>query len=104
MIKIFFRRGWEPKYKQNASVRAILAQRLLRKVCPDCSVVRPIADKEAKALKLKAGTPLRYASKLTISEKESRKRERTLCLRCNGTGYNGRIGTYELLVLKRNIF
>ena len=92
-----------PKYKLNASVRAILAQRLLRKVCPDCSVVRPISDKEAKALKLKAGTPLRYASNLSISEKESRRRERTLCLRCNGTGYNGRIGTYELLVLKRNI-
>ena len=40
---------------------------------------------------------------MTIAEKESRKREKTLCLRCNGTGYNGRVGTYELLILKRNI-
>ena len=39
---------------------------------------------------------------LILGGKQSKK-ERTLCLRCNGTGYNGRIGTYELLILKRNI-
>ena len=92
-----------PKYKLNASVRAILAQRLLRKVCPDCSTLRPITENEANALNIKSGTAIRYASNLTIAEKESRKREKTLCLRCNGTGYNGRVGTYELLILKRNI-
>ncbi len=92
-----------PKYKLNASVRAILAQRLLRKVCPDCSTVRPISEQEAKKLKIRLGTPIRCATNLSSSEKEIRKKERTLCLRCNGTGYNGRIGTYELLILKRNI-
>ena len=92
-----------PKYKLNASVRAILAQRLLRKVCPDCSTVRPLSEKEAKKLKIRAGTAARYATNLSSSEKEIRKREKTLCLRCNGTGYNGRVGTYELLILKRNI-
>ena len=92
-----------PKYKLNASVRAILAQRLLRKVCPDCSTLRPVTENESRVLKVKSGTAIRCASNLTIAEKESRKREKTLCLRCNGTGYNGRIGTYELLILKRNI-
>ncbi len=92
-----------PKYKLNASVRAILAQRLLRKVCPDCSTLRPVTENESRVLKMKSGTAIRCASNLTIAEKESRKREKTLCLRCNGTGYNGRIGTYELLILKRNI-
>tara|TARA_Y200000002_G_scaffold339705_1_gene309837 strand:- start:9260 stop:10915 length:1656 start_codon:yes stop_codon:yes gene_type:complete len=92
-----------PKYKLNASVRAILAQRLLRKVCPDCSTVRPISEKEANKLKIRVGTPARYANSLTSSEKEIRRKEKSLCLRCNGTGYNGRVGTYELLILKRNI-
>ena len=92
-----------PKYKLNASVRAILAQRLLRKVCPDCSTTRPISEQEAKKLKIRLGTPIRCATNLTSSEKEIRKKEKTLCLRCNGTGYNGRVGTYELLILKRNI-
>ena len=92
-----------PKYKLNASVRAILAQRLLRKVCPDCSTVRPISEQEAKKLNIRFGTPIRCATNLSSSEKEIRKKEKTLCLRCNGTGYNGRIGTYELLILKRNI-
>ena len=36
-----------PSYKLNASLRGVLAQRLLRKVCPECSVQRPI--NEAKA-------------------------------------------------------
>ena len=76
---------------------------MLRKVCPDCSTVRPISEQEAKKLKIRLGTPIRCATNLSSSEKEIRKKERTLCLRCNGTGYNGRIGTYELLILKRNI-
>ena len=36
-----------PKYKLNASVRGVLAQRLLRKVCTGCGIKRPISDKEA---------------------------------------------------------
>ena len=31
-----------PSYKLNASLRGVLAQRLLRRVCPECSVLRPI--------------------------------------------------------------
>ena len=60
-------------------------------------------EHEAKKLKIRVGTPLRYATNLSSSEKKIRKKEKTLCLRCNGTGYNGRVGTYELLILKRNI-
>ena len=36
-----------PKYKLNASVRGVLAQRLLRKVCTGCAVKRPISESEA---------------------------------------------------------
>ena len=44
-----------------------------------------------------------YANKLTSEEKLIRKKEGTLCAKCNGTGYKGRIGTYELLILDRKI-
>ncbi len=92
-----------PDYKINSSIRAILAQRLLRKVCPHCSVSRPISMEDSEALKIKVNSPIRYATVLNAQEKEKRGKEGTLCIRCNGTGYNGRIGTYEYLPITREI-
>ena len=37
-----------PSYKLNSSLRGVLAQRLLRKVCPECSAERPINEEEAR--------------------------------------------------------
>ena len=33
----------------------------------------------------------------------NRKRENTLCQKCQGSGYKGRVGAYELLLLDRKI-
>ena len=44
-----------------------------------------------------------YANKLTSEEKAIRKKEGSLCAKCNGSGYKGRIGIFELLVLNRKI-
>ena len=44
-----------------------------------------------------------YANKLTSEEKTTRKKEGSLCMKCNGSGYKGRIGVYELLILNRKI-
>jgi len=92
-----------PTYKLTASLRGVLAQRLLRKVCPECSVVRPITESEAHFAGLNQGTDVRVATCLSAEEKEQRKREETLCKRCSGSGYQGRIGIYELLLITRNI-
>ena len=92
-----------PSYKLNASVRGVLAQRLLRKVCPECSAERPIDEAGAHFTGLPVGTGVRVASSLTAEEKQQRKQEGTLCTRCNGTGYQGRIGTYELMRMNKDI-
>ncbi len=92
-----------PSYKLTTSLRGILAQRLMRKVCPGCSVVRPLTNEEAELTNLNRGTPIRHASVLTADEKKSRKIEGTLCKRCNGIGYKGRVGTYELLIINGKI-
>ncbi len=92
-----------PSYKLNTSLRGVLAQRLLRKVCPECSVQRPISESESRFTGLKAGTSVRYASALTADDKKIRKEEGTLCTRCGGTGYQGRIGTYELMKINQAI-
>ena len=44
-----------------------------------------------------------YANALSPEEKATRKRENTLCQQCQGSGYKGRIGAYELLLLDRKI-
>lgn len=92
-----------PTYKLTASLRGILAQRLLRKVCPECSTERPLSDAEARFTGLRQGTAVKVATALSAEEKERRKKEGTICTRCSGTGYQGRIGTYELLRMTRNI-
>ena len=92
-----------PKYKLNASVRGVLAQRLLRKVCTGCAIKRPITEKEANEFQIKKNTPIMYANSLSSEEKVKRKKENTLCPQCMGAGFKGRIGTYELLLLDRKI-
>ena len=92
-----------PSYKLNASLRGVLAQRLLRKVCPECSVQRPINEEESRFTGLPVGSSVRFASALTAEEKQKRKDEGTLCTRCSGTGYQGRVGTYELMKVNRSI-
>ena len=92
-----------PIYKLTASLRGVLAQRLLRKVCPECSVERPITEPEARFTGLRQNTSVRVATNLSAEVKEQRKKEGTLCTRCSGSGYNGRIGSYELLRITRNI-
>ena len=92
-----------PPYKLTTTLRGILAQRLLRKVCQSCSNEIPLSDAEAEFTGLRTGTPVRVATCLTADEKRQRRKEGILCNRCNGTGYKGRIGVYELLKVTRPI-
>ena len=92
-----------PGYKLDSSLRGVLAQRLLRKVCPECSVQRPINETESKFTTLPVGTSVRFASALSADEKQKRKEEGSLCARCGGTGYKGRVGTYELMKINQSI-
>ena len=92
-----------PKYKLNASVRGVLAQRLLRKVCIGCAKKRPVSEVESIRFGLEEGTNIMHANSLSAEEKAKRKRENTLCPKCLGIGYKGRIGVYELLEVNRNI-
>ena len=92
-----------PSYKLNASLRGVLAQRLLRRVCPECSVQRPVNDAESYFTGLQPGTPVRFATSLSAEEKQQRKHEGTICAKCGGSGYKGRVGTYELMTINSNI-
>lgn len=90
-----------PGYKLDSALRGVLAQRLLRKVCPECCTQRPINEAESKFTTIPVGTSVCFASALTAEEKQKCKEEGTLCTHCGGTGYKGRVGTYELLKLNK---
>ena len=92
-----------PKYKLNSSVRGVLAQRLLRKVCTGCGIKRLVSESESIRFGIEEGTHVMCSNSLSSEEKFKRQKENTLCQKCLGTGYKGRIGVYELLEVKRNI-
>ncbi len=75
-----------------SSVRAVLAQRLVRKICKDCKE----PHRPPKELLKKLGLdPERMASATMVAGKG--------CIACNQTGYRGRIGIFELLLVDEEI-
>ncbi|CAK0768555.1 MSHA biogenesis protein MshE [Gammaproteobacteria bacterium] len=70
-----------------SSLRAVLAQRLVRIICENCAVPYMLKPYEEEWLR----------QCLDISTREPRYLQGQGCASCNGTGYQGRIGVYELL-------
>ncbi|HKA21034.1 MAG TPA: ATPase, T2SS/T4P/T4SS family [Blastocatellia bacterium] len=70
-----------------STIGAVLAQRLVRKVCPSCRVNYSPEDRVLRRFSLKR-TDL---TNFTLWRGKG-------CSSCNFTGYRGRIGLYELLV------
>ncbi len=76
-----------PGYLINASVLGVMAQRLVRKLCPHCKQVKPM-DPEV----WKNATAGWKMNPTNASEAEG-------CLECRHTGYQGRVGLYEMMEL-----
>ena len=69
-----------------SAVTAVLAQRLVRTLCPDCRVAYEPAPEELRRYGLPVGkVPRLYRSKG--------------CPACGQTGYRGRTGIYELMLV-----
>ncbi|MDP3980673.1 MAG: GspE/PulE family protein [Chlamydiota bacterium] len=79
-------------YLVASSVQGILAQRLIRVICKECKDEIKIQESELRSLHL----PL----DMIHNTKAYRGRG---CDKCNGTGYHGRLGIMELLVLDDEI-
>jgi type IV pilus assembly protein PilB len=73
-------------------VNLIQAQRLVRKICRDCKTE---VQTPAEAL-IDVGFP---ASEVT----EVRTFKGTGCGTCNGTGYKGRVGLYEVMEITEEL-
>ncbi|MFG0273511.1 MAG: GspE/PulE family protein [Phycisphaerales bacterium] len=76
-----------------SSIQAILAQRLIRVLCPNCKQPDPEPDK--KYLRLCSITKEDLANNTVYKA--------VGCDTCNGAGYKGRRGIYELMVMTSQI-
>jgi len=87
--------GVEP-FLVASSLTALLAQRLVRRVCPDCKEEYEPTDEELRELAL---------SKQELKERfqVTRLYRAVGCAACNKNGYRGRTGIYELLVVDDDV-
>ena len=68
-----------------SAVRAILAQRLVRKLCSECKEPGELSERQIKALNLDAA---QLADSTIMMPKG--------CVKCRGTGHKGRAGIFEI--------
>ena len=81
-----------PGYLVASAVRAVVAQRLVRKVCTDCIVEDELDEPRKQWLSV------RFPNQVGMPFVKGRG-----CQNCNLTGYRGRIGVFEMLELEQNM-
>ncbi|ERK32277.1 GspE/PulE family protein [Clostridium intestinale] len=79
--------GVEP-YLVSTSLAGVIAQRLVKKICPHCKESYEASDYEKSILGIHENAPL------TLHKGEG-------CGFCNNTGYSGRVGIYEIMEITR---
>jgi len=83
--------GIEP-FLLTATIEGIISQRLVRKICENCKT--PFEPNEAQLMELQL-TPDDIKGKKFYYGRG--------CSKCNGTGYRGRIGLFEIMVFNDEI-
>jgi MSHA biogenesis protein MshE len=82
-----------PRYMVGSSLRAVLAQRLVRVICESCSEPRAPTPSEQAWLRVESGEQ--------GEQGEPTRRQQYFhgkgCSHCNGLGFRGRTGVFELL-------
>lgn len=76
-------------------VKAVMAQRLVRKICPCCS--------EPMAVMADMVNEVRSFMPAAMTGQEANWRKAVGCKECQGTGYKGRLGIYELVKVSAEI-
>ncbi|HKB60257.1 MAG TPA: GspE/PulE family protein [Gallionellaceae bacterium] len=80
-----------PPYLIGATVLGVMAQRLVRTLCPKCKQAYPVREEEGSQWDM------------LVSPRKIARPEQTYhavgCLECRMTGYQGRIGIYEILLM-----
>jgi type IV pilus assembly protein PilB len=85
--------GVEP-FVVSASLLGIVSQRLVRRVCPDCRLLYKPTHEELGRFGLLSS----HETNVTFFRANTQhNNQEGCCATCNGSGYKGRVGVYEVL-------
>jgi general secretion pathway protein E len=85
-----------PAYLLNTTILGVMAQRLVRTLCPHCKQKMPFQRDEDHRLWSSLCAPFKAAPPETIWRPVG-------CLECRNTGYMGRVGLYEIMQMTREV-
>ena len=95
--------GVEP-FMVSGALLGVLAQRLMRRVCPDCRIPYTPSPEELARFGLTAsGDVDMLIYKANTIPPAERANDKNLCKTCKGGGYKGRVGVYEVLKVTENL-
>lgn len=72
----------------SSAIRAVMAQRLVRKLCPDCKQPTSLTEYESASLHLDSSQLARATPMRPVG-----------CEKCRGKGFRGRMGIFEIFVV-----
>jgi MSHA biogenesis protein MshE len=82
-----------PRYMVGSSLQAVLAQRLVRVICESCTTPYTLTPSEHEWLSLELKDKVDMGTYFYGKG----------CSHCNGLGYRGRVGVYELLEMTQSV-
>lgn len=90
--------GLQP-YILSWALETIIAQRLIRRICPYCKKEKEVTKEEESVIKLM----MRNTWMKEFLADHIKLYTGKWCAKCNGTGYKGRIGIYEIINMDDDI-
>lgn len=95
--------GVEPKIIASA-MNVVIAQRLSRRLCPNCARSDTLSKKVARTInQYLANLPPRVKKIPKVTSGTKIKKAGKGCADCYGTGYRGRMGIFEVLLIEKEL-
>jgi general secretion pathway protein E len=85
-----------PAYLLNSTLLGVMAQRLVRTLCPHCKEKVPFTDPVQVKVWHETVAPWKGEAPRDVYKPIG-------CLECRNTGYMGRVGIYEILMMDQNL-
>jgi type IV pilus assembly protein PilB len=94
--------GVEP-FMASTAIIGVLAQRLLRRVCDNCRIPYNPAQEELDRYGLPSSDLQQTFYRANIVNRETMSPGARICPKCNGSGYKGRAGVYEIMKMTERL-
>ncbi|MGD1930074.1 MAG: GspE/PulE family protein [Leptolyngbyaceae cyanobacterium] len=94
-------------FQVSSSLIGVLAQRLMRKVCSECRIPYTPSHEELSRFGLASAgdseLTIYKANVLSVEQIAAARSDGTFCETCQGVGYKGRVGVYEVMQMTETL-